>query len=310
MPRGLEPSTLIWAVGWDALLGDIPGDVDTVGLTTRAADALEARAPQNSYLARSIYALGAAIALPYAAWLSSKWILGVAGLIHRAVYRETATALLKGAISIRGVLNGLHEVQHDAEDTEADTMPAAERQRQRSHALRRLSAELRDGIIGPLFYFSLFGIPGAVAFRVVKTLSARWSAHEGDPLALAAQRVDAAVTIAPSVASSLLIAAGAQVTTHRGQEAFDTSRAEARASGHVIDGRWTEAAMAGALDVTLDAEPDATGWDQSTNPDGRYIESADIENARRLFWLATAWAIVAALAAVTLRSGLSRRTRG
>ena len=312
MSRGLEPSTLLWAVGWDVLLGDIPDQADPIGVATRAADALEARAPRNSYVARTAYAMGAAVALPYATWLGSKWGLGVAGLIHRAVYREAATALLKGAISIRGGLTNLRDVQPsepsqtDAQDTPAvaagDTL-----QRQRSHALRGLANDFRDGIVGPLLYFALFGIPGAVASRVVKTLNARWGAHGNDPLATAAKRIDHAATIAPSVASGLLLAAGAQVMRQRGQEAFDTSRAEVRAHGNLTDGRFSEAALAGALDVTLDAEPNITGHEQPTNPDGRAIESADIDESRKLFWVATAGAVVTTLAAVTLRSALSRK---
>ena len=234
MPRGQEPGTLLWAVGWDVLLGDIPEEADPVGVATRAADALEARAPQNSYVARTVYAMGAAFALPYAAWLGSKWLLGAAGLIHRAVYREAATALLKGAISIRGGLNALRELEEqDDQETgqeavsddvtrlmreagmgESVTGTAQEvspevLQQQRSHALRRLSNDFRDGVVGPLLYFAIFGIPGAVAYRVVKTLAARWRRHGDDPLAVAAKRIDSAASIAPSVAESgLFLAAG------------------------------------------------------------------------------------------------------
>ena len=335
MPRGLEPSTLLWAVGWDVLLGDIPEEADPVGLATRAADALEARAPQNSYVARTIYAMGAAFALPYAAWLGTKWILGAAGLIHSAVYREAATALLKGTISIRGSLNALRELEQpeveDAPQGEAvaddvdrlireagmaesvtgtvqETSPEL-LQTQRSHALRKLGNDFRDGVVGPLLYFAIFGIPGAVAYRVVKTLGARWRRHGNDPLAVAAKRIDTAATIAPAVATSLVLAAGAQLTSQRGQEAWETSRAEARARGNVLEGGWTEAAIAGALGVKLDAEPELTNWEPDTNAEGRNIEAEDIEHARQLFWIATAWAVAATLAAVILRSSISARRR-
>ncbi len=332
MPRGHEPGTLLWAVGWDVLLGDIPEEADPVGIATRAADALEARAPQNSYVARTVYAMGAAFALPYAAWLSSKWVLGAAGLIHRAVYREAATALLKGAISIRGGLNALRDLEEqDSQETgqeaisddvtrlmreagmgESVTGTAQEvspevLQRQRSHALRRLSNDFRDGVVGPLLYFAIFGIPGAVAYRVVKTLAARWRRHGDDPLAVAAKRIDSAASIAPSVASGLFLAAGAQLTSQRGQEAWETSRSEAGARGNVLEGGWTESAMAGALGVYLDPEPDVTGWEAATNLEGRAIEKEDIEQARQLFWIATAWAVAATLAAVILRGSFSRR---
>ena len=334
MPRGLEPSTLLWAVGWDVLLGDIPEEADPVGIATRAADALEARAPQNSYVARTVYAMGAAFALPYAAWLGTKWILGAAGLIHSAIYREAATALLKGAISIRGSLNALRELEQTVEESATGEIVADDvnrlireagmaesvtgavqeasselQQQQRSHALRKLGNDFRDGVVGPLLYFAIFGIPGAVAYRVVKTLAARWRRHGNDPLAVAAKRIDTAATIAPAVATSLVLAAGAQLTSQRGQEAWETSRAEARTRGNVLEGGWTEAAMAGALGVKLDAEPDLTDWEPDTNPEGRNIEAEDIENARQLFWIATAWAVAATLAAIILRGSITSRRR-
>lgn len=333
MPRGLEPGTLLWAVGWDVLLGDIPEEADPVGIATRAADALEARAPRNSYVARTVYAMGAAFALPYAAWLGSKWVLGAAGLIHRAVYREAATALLKGSISIRGGLNALRDLerqdeQHAREEPIADDVERLMReagmsesattgtaqevspealQQQRSHALRRLGNDFRDGVVGPLMYFAIFGVPGAVAYRVVKTLGARWRRHGNDPLAVAAKRIDSAATIAPSVASGLILSASAQLTSQRGKQAWETSRSEARARGNVLEGGWTEAAMAGALGVKLDAEPDVTDWEIATNPEGRAIDNEDIDHARQLFWIATAWAVAATLAAVILRGSFSRR---
>ena len=332
MPRGQEPGTLLWAVGWDVLLGDIPEEADPSTIAERAADALEARAPQNSYVARTMYAFGAAFALPYAAWLGTKWALGAAGLVHRAVYREAATALLKGAISIRGGLNALntlervdeHEIADGAgaDDVErlmreagmgesvtgtAQEVSPAELQRKRSHALRKVGNDFRDGIVGPLFYFAVFGIPGAVAYRVIKTVGTRWRKHGNDPLAVAAKRVDDAATIAPSVLSGLVLSAGAQLTSQRGKQAWEASRAETGARGNVLQNAWTEAAMAGALGVKLDAEPEDTDWGFDTNPEGRDIENEDIEHARQLFWIATGWAVAATLAAVILRNAFTSR---
>ena len=67
--------------------------------------------------------------------------------------------------------------------------------------------------------------------------------------------------------------------------------------------------MAGALGVKLDAEPDLTDWEPDTNPEGRNIEAEDVENARQLFWIATAWAVAATLAAIILRGAITSRRR-
>ena len=327
MPQGLEPGTLMWAVGWDVLLGDMPEEADPSGLATRAAEAIEARAPQNSYVARTAYAMAAAFALPYAAWLGTKWLLGAAGLVHQAIYREAATALLKGAISIRGGVAALREATEpdttdstpETEDSEVErlireagmpeTLATADPQLRRSRALRTLGNDFRDGVVGPLLYYSVLGIPGAVAYRVVKTLSGRWRRLGEDPLAQAARRLDSAATVGPAVASSLLLSAGAQLTAQRGAEAWDASRKEARERGANIETGWTEAAMAGGLGVRMSADEATTEWPKDTNPDGRDIDDDDMDHARQLFWVSTGWAIAATLAVVALRSAISRRRR-
>ena len=327
MPRGMEPGTLLWAVGWDVLLGDMPEEADPTGLATRAAEAVEARAPQNSYVARTAYAMAATFALPYAAWLGSKWLLGGAGLIHHAVYREAATALLKGAISIRGGANALRDsTQPDPVDSPPDpTAPDVERlireagmpdlaavaepQLQRSRALRQLGNDFRDGVVGPLLYYSIFGIPGAVAYRVIKTVSARWRRLGEDPLAQAARRLDSAATVVPAVVTSLLLSAGAQLTAQRGAEAWEASRNEAGARGGNIDTGWTEAAMAGGLGVRMSADEATTEWPKDTNPGGRDIDDDDMDHARQLFWVSTAGAVAATLTLVALRSLIARRRR-
>ena len=65
--------------------------------------------------------------------------------------------------------------------------------------------------------------------------------------------------------------------------------------------------MAGALGVRLSAEPELTEWEQDTNPEGRAIEADDIDQARQLFWIASAWAVAGALAAIVLRNAIKAR---
>ena len=39
-----------------------------------------------------------------------------------------------------------------------------------SGTLESLSENIVDGITGPMFYFALFGLPGAFAYRIVNTI--------------------------------------------------------------------------------------------------------------------------------------------
>lgn len=44
----------------------------------------------------------------------------------------------------------------------------------RKAALETLSENLSDGVVAPLFYFALFGIPGIMAYKMVNTLDSMW----------------------------------------------------------------------------------------------------------------------------------------
>ena len=110
-PSSLEPGVVAWAAGWDVLFGGLPEEVDSRALAARAADALERSAPRNSHAARAVYGVTAALALPYAAWTGTKIVLGVTARIHGAVFRELATVLMKGALSIRGTADSLRETE-------------------------------------------------------------------------------------------------------------------------------------------------------------------------------------------------------
>ena len=314
---GLEPGILAWAVGWDLLLGDIPQVVDPSALAARAADALEGSAPQNSRLARSVYGNAVAVGLPYLAWAGTKALLAATGRVHVALYREMAMALLRGTTSIRAAAGSLREAEETVAQSRAPglsegvaaengTRPSDEAEaRAVSRALRTLASNLRDNIVGPLFYFSLFGVPGAVAYRVVHVVADRWGSRMDDPLSTKARWLQTAATFMPSLLSGLLVAAAAQATEQRGSPAWETSRQYAREGGR-LDGRWTEGALAGALGVRIEGEGESSS-SASVHPEGRAPTVNDLPRARRLFWGATAGAVGASLLVTALRHATTRR---
>jgi adenosylcobinamide-phosphate synthase len=313
---GFEPGILAWAVGWDLLLGDIPQGVDPSALAVRAADALEGNAPQNSRLARSIYGNAVAVGLPYMAWAGTKTLLAATGRVHVALYREMATVLLKGTTSIRAAADSLREAEETVARSRAPasgegtapengTRPPNEAEaRVVSRALRTLASNLRDNIVGPLFYFGLFGVPGAVGYRVIHAVADRWGGRVDDPLSTKTRWLQTAATFMPSLISGLLVAGAAQATEQRGSPAWEMSRQQAREGGR-LDGGWTEGALAGALGVSIEGAGSA-----ETSPArhwGRAPTANDLPRARRLFWGATAGAVGASLLVTALRHAMTRR---
>lgn len=115
-------------------------------------------------------------------------------------------------------------------------------------ALESLAENASDGVVAPVFWGVLFGLPGIVAYKAVNTLDSmighRTPRHES--FGWAAARIDDAANLVPARLSAALLA-GVSV---RPGAAWATVRRDARHHRSPNAG-WPEAAMAGALGVRL-----------------------------------------------------------
>jgi adenosylcobinamide-phosphate synthase len=115
-------------------------------------------------------------------------------------------------------------------------------------AIESLSENTSDGIVAPLFWGVLFGLPGIVGYKAVNTLDSmighRSERHEW--FGWAAARIDDLANLVPARLTGLLFAL---VSVRRVDAiscmAKDASRHRSPNAG------WPEAAMAGALGVRL-----------------------------------------------------------
>jgi adenosylcobinamide-phosphate synthase len=120
-------------------------------------------------------------------------------------------------------------------------------------AIESLSENFSDGIVAPIFWTALFGLPGGAAYKAVNTADSmighRTPRHEA--FGWAAARLDDLVNWPPSRIAAGLIIAAAYVT--RGADANAARHAVARdAKNHASpNAGWPEAAMAGALGLQL-----------------------------------------------------------
>jgi adenosylcobinamide-phosphate synthase len=109
-----------------------------------------------------------------------------------------------------------------------------------------------DSFVAPLFYFLLFGVPGAVAYRVINTLDAMIGHHgEFEYLGKFAARLDDAANFIPARIAALIIVAAAWISKKNASAAWrvmlrDRRRTESPNAG------WTMSAIAGALGVQLE----------------------------------------------------------
>lgn len=117
-------------------------------------------------------------------------------------------------------------------------------------AIESLAENASDGIVAPVFWGVLFGLPGVIGYKAVNTLDSmighRTNRHEA--FGWAAARIDDVANFVPARLTGLLFVALAG--SEKRAEALSCMRKDARLHRSINAG-WPEAAMAGALGVRL-----------------------------------------------------------
>src|SRR5580704_11125017 len=172
-------------------------------------------------------------------------------------------------------------------------------------AIESLAENFSDGVVAPVFWMAIAGLPGAALYKAINTADSmirhRTPRHEA--FGWAAARLDDLVNLPASRLSALLLVAAAALdkTAAAAWRAVlrDASRHRSPNAG------YPEAAMAGALGLSL-AGPRVYGGvtiDDATMGDGRRdATAADIRRALTLYRYADAilLALVAAIAGILI----------
>ena len=207
-------------------------------------------------------------------------------------------ALLKCTFSLRALLTHARAVEHAPDFAAArkavqllvsrDTS-GLDAAHVASAAIESLAESTVDSILAPLFWYALFGLPGAMAYRFVNTADAMVGyrgkyEYFGKPAA----RLDDALNWLPARLSAPLLTAAAALTGFDARCAWQTARAQHTRTASPNAG-WPMAAAAGALGVWLE-KPDL--YRLGT---GREPSEPDIIRARRLVSAAAALSFALAL---------------
>jgi adenosylcobinamide-phosphate synthase len=115
-------------------------------------------------------------------------------------------------------------------------------------AIESLAENTSDGVMAPLFWGALFGLPGIIGYKAINTLDSmighRTVRHEA--FGWASARIDDLVNLVPARLTGLLFV----LVAPRRSEAMACMLRDARRHRSINAG-WPEAAMAGALGVRL-----------------------------------------------------------
>jgi adenosylcobinamide-phosphate synthase len=202
-----------------------------------------------------------------------------------AVRRPLVAGDLAGArIGLRSL------VSRDPSQLDAPLIAAA--------AIQSLAENASDSFVAPLFYYTLFGLPGAWAYRAANTLDAMVG-YRGryEYLGKVAARLDDLLNLVPARLTALLIVLAAPLAGADARGAWwawrrDHAQTASPNAGHPMS------AIAGALDITL-AKIDH----YRLNSGAPAPQPADIARAERVVALALALAAGLAVAAQRRRVG-------
>lgn len=160
-------------------------------------------------------------------------------------------------------------------------------------AIESLAENFSDGIVAPVLWYAVFGLPGLLAYKMLNTADSMIG-HLNDryrEFGRAAALLDDLANWPAARLSALLIACGAGLA--RGIDAMRQAGEQALVDSGLHrspNAGWPEAAMAGALGLSL-AGPRQYGGEMvmeaSVNARGRrQASAADVEEALKIFFRA------------------------
>jgi adenosylcobinamide-phosphate synthase len=297
-------SMLAVALAVDVLFGDPPNAVHPVAWIGRLTNALVRRAPETG-AARQLAAGAAIVLLTTGAGLGALFVLeaALAGAPVLAFWIEAG--LLACLFAIKG-LGAAGRVVRDAlasgrvEDARralpalcSRDAAALDESQLAAATIESLAENLSDSFVAPLLAYVVFGLPGAIVYRIVNTLDAMIG-YRGryEHLGKAAARLDDVLNLIPSrVTAGLLLAAGRLRKTDADlREGLRILRRDRNVTASPNAG-WPMATMAGLLGVALE-KPGHYRLGDGTRP----VTVDDIDRAWRLVAGAAALAALCALA--------------
>lgn len=212
-------------------------------------------------------------------------VIATVGLAQRSLYQHV-TAVLRplqsgDVVAARGALAFI--VGRDVHDLDETSVAAA--------GLETLSESFNDGIVAPAFWFLIGGLPGLFIYKAVNTadsvighMEPRWR-----DFGWAAARTDDVMNWIPARLAGAMIAVA-------GWGGWRTMWADARKHASPNAG-WPEAAMAGALNVTLGgpASYDGVVHPRAVFGSGARPAAADLGRGLHLYMYAcgSLWALLA-----------------
>ena len=252
------------AFALDAVAGDprwLPHPVRWMGWAIERAEPLFRRRFANELLAGSLFAL----ALIFGCWALSACAIGLAYRVHALLGFGVETVLLFYCLSARSLSQAGMEIHQllaagkvDQARAKVAMIVGRDVERYQADDIARATVEtvaenVVDGVLSPLFFAALGGVPLAVAYKMVNTLDSMVGYKNPRYLLFgrAAARIDDVANFLPARLAAPLIALAARMLVGlNARRALATAWREGTHHASPNAG-YPEAAFAGALGVQL-----------------------------------------------------------
>ena len=122
-----------------------------------------------------------------------------------------------------------------------------------SAAVESIAESTTDGITSPFFFFALFGVPGAFAFRVINTLDSMvgYKDEENINIGWFSAKMDTITNYIPARLTAILMVAATALLGENWRNSWRILQRD-KTKTNSINAGWTMSAMAGALDIQLE----------------------------------------------------------
>ncbi len=260
----MDAAALALAVAWDLSLGEPPNSVHPVVGIGKAIGLLERIAPKSNRAAQLVHGTFMALLLPAALAAASFFLAIWLKDVYPPAYVVVAAILLKTCFSIRGLITSARGVKDsiEAEDRAGSAQLLAHLvsrdtsqltpQQSSAAAIESVAENTTDSFVAPWFYFAIFGLPGALAYRAVNTLDSMVGYHgKYEYIGKASARLDDLLNLIPARIAALAIAAASPLCRLNLRRSLRTLFKEGHRTSSPNAG-LTMAAMAGALGVVLE----------------------------------------------------------
>jgi len=283
-----HPIPFLLSLLFDALFGDPPNRFHPVAWMGSVISWLKDLAPEKGKLAQLIY--GGLISLGGGSLtaLLGHGIMYLIRRIPRALGWVLEAALVKSTFSLGGLQRAAGEVEKAlAEDDLPQARKAVHfhlvsrdtsrlgRSQVAAAAIESVAENASDGVLAPLFYYTLGGLPGALLYRFLNTadsmLGYRDEAREW--LGKLPARLDDLVNFLPARLTGVCLSVAAHLRFGQGKQAWRAMRREARKTDSPNAG-VPMSAMAGGLDIELEKVEQYTLGQGNRPPEVKDIQRA------------------------------------